>query len=1117
MMRSLGRASGQVQATVLLIIAFLVVGSYAFKAHEFKTCDQAHFCKRNRDRAPNNSSYVIKSGSLSDGIYTGVIQNTAEEGVEFSIQISAYGPSIVRLRINEEPSKKRFEVPDVLNADLESLAFKLTQGTKKWEVLNYTPLKVGEYDINVHHTPFRLDVLKDDQIITSFNSKGLFNFEHLRVKKEEEEDGLWTESFKGHTDSKPKGPESISFDVTFYDTEHVYGIPERATSLALKPTRGPDGGELRTEPYRLYNLDVFEYDAESPFGLYGAIPLMLSHSPVRTTGFFWLNAAEMWVDVLAPGWDGAAPGGKRSGIVDAFFLLGPTPKEAVSQYAAVTATQAMPPLFAVGYHQCRWNYKDEADVDGVDAGFDAADIPYDTLWLDIEHTDGKRYMTWDAAHFPRPAAMQERLAARGRHTVTIVDPHVKRDDAYPIYKEASQKGYFIKNAAGGDFDGWCWPGASSYLDMLSAEIRAWWAGKFSLEAYAGSTRHLHIWNDMNEPSVFNGPEVTMPKDAVHVGGVEHRDVHNAYGYYYHLASSEGLLKRANYQERPFVLSRAKYAGTQRAGAVWTGDNTADWEHLRKAVPMVATLGLAGIAFSGADVGGFFGNPDAELLTRWYQVGAFYPFFRGHAHLDTKRREPWLFGEPWTSHIREAIRTRYALLPYVYTLFKDAYDSGVPVLRPLFLEFPQDPLTFARDDSFMVGPALLVRGVMEQGATSVSVYFPGDEAWYDYKSGQRVARGGGGAGARTLELPVDMASVPVFQRAGTIVARKDRTRRSSTQMDLDPYTLVVALNSTGGAEGELYIDDGKSYEFREGAFLRRHFVFRDGRLSSSDAAAPPGGAGGKGFASTCVVERVVVMGAEEAVPPKHHQAVVENSGVKLQRSVLENAVEPKEGEVIMRVVAPRGSNLIEVEDVEGLTTLAILPNKFHKLLWLKRGNYVVVEGGGREEAEKAGSRVTGTITRVLYPDQIRSLQKASAWPAAFDAKPEPANSSARTPEGAGVDPGAAATAGANGGGGSNSSSRKSRSSQAEARPGSALASDGCDGDLQRALDGSAVTSAGNARDEEESGEEDDDDDDALPPLEANMNRRQIPSYDSESESDSDDDDERRTTTRTAAMK
>ncbi|VAH88238.1 unnamed protein product [Triticum turgidum subsp. durum] len=530
---------------------------------------------------------------------------------------------------------------------------------------------------------------------------------------------------------------------------------------------------------------------------------MIAHGASASSGFFWLNAAEMQIDVLAPGWDGAASteNGRidtlwmaEAGVVDAFFFVGSEPKDVIKQYISVTGTPSMPQQFAVAYHQCRWNYRDEEDVAGVDAGFDEHDIPYDVLWLDIEHTDGKRYFTWDRSTFPNPEEMQRKIADKGRKMVTIVDPHMKRDSGYHIHEEATAKGYYVKDASGKDYDGWCWPGSSSYPDMLNPEIRDWWADKFSYQNYKGSTPTLYIWNDMNEPSVFNGPEVTMPRDALHNGDVEHRELHNAYGYYFHMATSDGLLKRGEGKDRPFVLSRAFFAGSQRYGAVWTGDNTADWDHLKSSIPMVLTLGLTGMTFSGADVGGFFGNPEPDLL---------------------------------------------------------ASVTGVPVMRPLWLEFPDDKETYNNGEAFMVGPSILAQGIYEEGQKSVSVYLPGTELWYDLRNGSPYK------GSVSHKLQVSEDSIPSFQRSGTIVPRKDRFRRSSTQMVNDPYTLVIALNSSGSAEGELYVDDGKSYDYQQGAFIHRRFVFADNKLTSINIA--PDSLGKKVYSTECVIERIIVLG------------------------------------------------------------------------------------------------------------------------------------------------------------------------------------------------------------------------------------------------------------------
>ncbi|XP_077249759.1 glycosyl hydrolases family 31 protein [Tasmannia lanceolata] len=898
---------------LILLLIFLDISSISsWKREEFRNCNQTPFCKRARSRKPGFCSLIASNIALDNGELTAKLipktlstetleenEKTIEQQEEnpnsikpLILRLSVYQNGILRLKIDEDqtldPPKKRFEVPDVLLEDLDD--------QKLWLQRIFTEKIDGEDSISsivylsdaleavLRHDPFELFIRQKgggDRVI-SFNSNGLFDFEQLRAKKNEGED--WEERFRGHTDSRPYGPQSISFDVSFYGAEFVYGIPEHAsTSLALRPTRGP--GVEESEPYRLFNLDVFEYIHDSPFGIYGSIPFMLSHGKAYgTSGFFWLNAAEMQIDVLGSGWDAqnsiSMPTGQRridtlwmseAGIVDTFFFVGPGPKDVAKQYGTVTGTSAMPQFFATAYHQCRWNYRDEEDVAGVDSKFDEFDIPYDVLWLDIEHTDGKRYFTWDRIMFPNPEEMQNKLAAKGRHMVTIVDPHIKRDDSFFVHEEATQKGYYVKDASGKDYDGWCWPGSSSYPDMLNPEIRSWWADKFSLQNYVGSTPSLYIWNDMNEPSVFNGPEVTMPRDAIHYGGVEHREVHNAYGYYFHMASADGLLKRGDGKDRPFVLSRAFFPGSQRIGAVWTGDNSADWDHLRASVPMILTLGLTGISFSGADIAGFFGNPEPELLVRWYQLGAYYPFFRGHAHHDTKRREPWLFGERNTALMRDAIRNRYTLLPYFYTLFKEASASGIPVMRPLWMEFPTDEAAFNNDEAFMVGNSLLVQGIYTEGAKHVSVYLPGGQSWYDLRNG--VAYNGG----VSHKLEATKESIPCFQKAGTIVPRKDRFRRSSTQMANDPYTLVIALNSSLAAEGELYVDDGKSYDFEQGAYIHRRFVFSNGKLVSSNIS--PSKSSEKLFSSDCVIERIILLGlprgAKSAlIEPTNHKADVE---------------------------------------------------------------------------------------------------------------------------------------------------------------------------------------------------------------------------------------------------
>uniref|UniRef100_A0A2K6UFX6 Glucosidase II alpha subunit n=1 Tax=Saimiri boliviensis boliviensis TaxID=39432 RepID=A0A2K6UFX6_SAIBB len=885
-----------------LVLAFLGVClgiTLAVDRSNFKTCEESSFCKRQRSIRPGLSPYRALLDSLQlgpDSLTVHLINEVTK--VLLVLELQGLQKNMTRIRIDElEPRRPRYRVPDALVAD--PLTARLSVSGRDDNSVELT-MAEGPYKIILTARPFRLDLLEDRSLLLSVNARGLLHFEHQRAprvsfsdkvsltlgsiwdkiknlfsrqgskdpaegdgaqpeetspdgdkpeetqgKAEKDEPGAWEETFKTHTDSKPYGPMSVGLDFSLPGMEHVYGIPEHADNLRLKVTEGG-------EPYRLYNLDVFQYELYNPMALYGSVPVLLAHNPHRDLGIFWLNAAETWVDISS-NTAGKTLFGKmmdylqgsgetpqtdvhwmsETGIIDTFLLLGPSISDVFRQYASLTGTQALPPLFSLGYHQSRWNYRDEADVLEVDQGFDDHNLPCDVIWLDIEHADGKRYFTWDPSRFPQPRTMLERLASKRRKLVTIVDPHIKVDSGYRVHDELRNLGLYVKTRDGSDYEGWCWPGSAGYPDFTNPTMRSWWANMFSYDNYEGSAPNLFVWNDMNEPSVFNGPEVTMLKDAQHYGGWEHRDLHNIYGLY--------VRKTARRLSSPLLAS---------SGAVWTGDNTAEWDHLKISIPMCLSLGLVGLSFCGADVGGFFKNPEPELLVRWYQMGAYQPFFRAHAHLDTGRREPWLLPSPYNDIIRDALSQRYSLLPFWYTLFYQAHREGIPIMRPLWVQYPQDVTTFSIDDQFLLGDALLVHPVSDSGAHGVQVYLPGQgEVWYDIQSYQKHH------GPQTLYLPVTLSSIPVFQRGGTIVPRWMRVRRSSDCMKDDPITLFVALSPQGTAQGELFLDDGHTFNYQtRQEFLLRRFSFSGNTLVSS-SADPEGH-----FETPIWIERVVIIGA-----------------------------------------------------------------------------------------------------------------------------------------------------------------------------------------------------------------------------------------------------------------
>lgn len=449
--------------------------------------------------------------------------------------------------------------------------------------------------------------------------------------------------------------------------------------------------------------------------------------------------------------------------------------------------------------------------------------------------------------------MQEILAHDGRHLVTIIDCHIKRDSGYHVNSEAQQRDFFVKNSGGNDaYQGDCWPGSSSWIDFLNPAAREWWAGLYSLDSYRGSTNRLGIWNDMNEPAIFKGPEETMSKDAKHFNNVEHRSIHNMYGYLNVMATFDGLSKRSP-NERPFVLTRAFFAGSQKYAAVWTGDNAAKWEHLQASIPMALSLNLAGIVHSGADVGGFFGNPDDELLVRWYQTAAFLPFFRAHAHIETRRREPWLFGNETRDLLKMAVIKRYALLPYWSTAFYNSHVKGSTVIKGLWEEFPKDSNAIGIDNEFLVGHGILVHPVTSDRTTSTKVYFP-QGIWYDADTLKIVSNDITKSNEINVEAPLN--KIPVFYRGGYIIPRKERLRRSSEMMAYDPFTLVIALDEKGSATGELFVDDGVSFDFeKEGKYFYAELTYEGGVLQPRNVV--------RGYDLGWSVERIVVLGLKKA--------------------------------------------------------------------------------------------------------------------------------------------------------------------------------------------------------------------------------------------------------------
>lgn len=828
----------------------------------------------------------------------GQLKDMNNPTVRLQMVLSLTQKGAIRMKIDQlNPNRQRFEAKEALNPELKfnKLSIENMTDDKCTFVFGYANNQQQQessnqktnYKLTLTSKPFQAEVLNDEgKTVVLVNSRGLMRFEEHRElsaagtslkpdmfgaprqakaydeagrpiedqtatvseqdPQQEQPQGnqaaeqiqhesannevqTYAETFSTFTDNRPFGPMSVGVDIYFPNSDFVYGIPEHADNFALKDTR-PNIGD----PYRLYNVDIFEYETYTPMSLYGAIPFMIAQSKnVGTFGVFWLNPSETWIDIESNHSQSRGAGvvdmissfvsqdkkmsGRlthwfsETGLIDIWFMPGPEPTSVVSYNAEIFGTMPLPPVYSTGFHQCRWNYYSGEEVMSVSNNYDAVEVPLDAIWLDVEYTAArsKKYFTWDQVSFPNPIQLANNLTSKGRRLITIIDPHIKKEDGYPTYDEGTSLDLWVKDVSGRNaYEGWCWPGASVWPDYLNPKVSEWWSTKFDPSHFPGDKNCLvDIWNDMNEPSVFNGPEVSAPRDLRHHQDFEHRDIHNMYGFLMTKATYEGMAKyRPN--DRPFILTRSFFAGSQRHCSAWTGDNQAKWDHLKITVPMLLSLSVSGMPFVGADVGGFFNNPDEELMIRWHQAGAFQPFFRNHAHHDARHREVYMYQGQTLDLLRSAIQLRYSYAPYWYTLFYESHSSGMPMMRPHWFHEPQDEATYPLEDQYLLGYALLVKPIMDKGVTSTNVYLPGaagQTAWFDLRN-HFMHQGG-----KSVSLPIDMSSVPLFQRAGTIIPRQYRMRRSLELLAKDPITLDIVLGESRGksyAHGSFYVDDYK---------------------------------------------------------------------------------------------------------------------------------------------------------------------------------------------------------------------------------------------------------------------------------------------------------------------
>ena len=612
--------------------------------------------------------------------------------------------------------------------------------------------------------------------------------------------------------------------------EHYFGLGDKTGAF-----------DRREQSYTLWNTDVGPQESVDP--LYKAIPFFLAINGTRSYGIFLDNTWRTWFDFGKQARDSYAFGAE-GGPLDYYFIYGPSPKQVVEGYAYLTGKPPLPPLWALGFQQSRYSYTPESKLRDIATRLRTDRIPCDVVYLDIDYQDRNRPFTVDSKTFPDFATLVSDLRKQHFRLVNITDLHIAHapNQGYSPYDSGRAGDHFVKRADGSEFVGIVWPGPAVFPDFTRAQTREWWGNlyqEFVKDGVGG------FWNDMNEPSVFDGPGKTMPLDNVHrieepgfaTRTATHAEIHNIVGLENARATFEGL-KVLRPNERPFVLTRATFAGGQRYGFTWTGDNAATWNHLRLATQMVLNLGISGISFVGADVGGFNGSPSSDLLTRWVELAAFSPFYRDHAEKGSLPHELWANGPEQEAIRRRYVETRYRLLPYIYSAAEESSRTGLPLMRPIFLEFPEIFAPGASfdhwDTEFLLGRSLLIAPQpFGEMMDDYSVSFP-KGPWFDFWTGDKmppsapasppiaevVTAKPGTKFPEMRRLHPKLDTMPVYVRGGTVLPVQP-VIQNTEETPRGPLELRVFPGPD--CQGAIYADDGHTFDYQHGQFLRQNFT------------------------------------------------------------------------------------------------------------------------------------------------------------------------------------------------------------------------------------------------------------------------------------------------------
>ena len=679
-----------------------------------------------------------------------------------SLRIVVYSRSVVRVQVSDSDEFDDHSYSVVASPD--AIDFKLTDDS------NQLVVSTGS---------MKLVISKATSEISFYNPEGqLLN---------EDCPGLGF-SFMGDSKSVYK---------SLQKEERFIGLGEKTGNL-----------DRRGSGYVNRNTDSFAYSTESD-PLYCTVPFYIGLHSQLAYGIFVDNTYESHFNFGASN-DRFSSFTVRGGDINYYFMSAPSVPEIITSYTWLTGTTPLPPLWGLGYQQCRYSYYPAEEVYAVARTFREKRIPADAIVLDIHYMEQYKIFTWDQKRFPNPDKMIEDLSSNGFNVVVMCDPGIKIEEDYPAYEEGVSNDYFLQYPDGSNYSGQVWPGWCHFPDFTNPDTRKWWGEKLQDYAKQGVRGY---WNDMNEIATWGQklPEL-IEFDFEREGGSSTRG-RNVYGLMMSKATYEGARNNLN-GHRPFNLTRAAYSGIQRYAAVWTGDNVSTDEHMLLGTRLVNSLGLSGIAYSGYDVGGFVGEASSALFARWISIGAFSPFFRGHSMVNSRDSEPWSYGEEVEDISRNYINLRYRLIPYLYSVFYEASQNGLPVARSLAIDYSFDHRVYSEkyQNQYLFGPNILV-GPVESYKEETKVFLPEGD-WFNFNTEELHC------GPCELFVDAPLTHLPLFVKAGSIIPMQSLVQ--STQEDPEP---ILQLHVYGGCNGEFlyYEDDGSSYDYKDQGHYKRNIT------------------------------------------------------------------------------------------------------------------------------------------------------------------------------------------------------------------------------------------------------------------------------------------------------